>query len=232
MNDLFSEVEANELDHTDKVLGQWTNELSKNLVGKAIATKAVAYLTNNPRIYPDHEDVFKVFTELAPKDVKVVIIGQDPYHNGNANGFAFGCKIEPSPSLISIIKAIIKDVGTQSKEYDGQLRHLVKQGVLLLNTVLTVESGTPRSHISLGWQDVTKGVVKHLSDTRQDVVFLLWGNDAINTFKNVINPDKHLVLTSEHPVAAVYNKKDWKCTHFSQTNAYLRSKNIEPIVWL
>lgn len=230
--DLFDEDETLRVEFKEQ-LGEWSDTLYnitleslKSTLEKVKAERAKG------TVYPSENDVLRMYRELPPKDVKVVIIGQDPYYNGNANGVAFACKVKPSPSLISVIKAIMKDVGTLEKQYDMSLQHLVKQGVFLLNTILTVRSEEPNSHKSLGWQDFTKASVGVLTDKHSRIVFILWGNEAINTFKGFINEDKHLVLTGEHPVNAARNKKDWRCNHFSLANEYLRKYGREPIKWI
>jgi len=230
--DLFDEDNTLR-DGFKKELGEWSDTLYNITLERLDSVlEKVKEERAKYTVYPPEDEMLRIYRKIAPKDVKVVIVGQDPYYNGNANGIAFACKLQPSPSLISVVKAMMKDVGTLEKQYDMQLQHLLKQGVFLLNTVLTVRKDEPNSHKSLGWQEFTKATIGLLSDKHNRIVFMLWGSEAISNFKGFINEEKHLVLTGEHPVNAARNKKDWKCNHFSVANEYLRQHGKEPIKWI
>lgn len=182
-------------------------------------------------IFPKEEDVFKAF-ELTPFDaVRVVIIGQDPYHGLNqAHGLSFSVNkgIKVPPSLQNIFKELQADNNCPIPTH-GNLIKWARQGVLLLNTTLTVRAGLPGSHQKKGWETFTDTVIKCISDEKEHVVFLLWGNYA-KTKTPLINTKKHLILEAAHPSplarGAFFGSK-----HFSKTNAYLTSNHIKPIDW-
>lgn len=183
-------------------------------------------------IYPQHHNVLRVFKDLNPKDIKVVILAQDPYYNGNATGYAFACQKYISPSLKQIWnsiknntdKTLIDDIPNPNLEY------LAKQGVMLLNTVLTVKKDEAFSHAGMGWETFTRNVIQNLSNKNKNVVYLLWGLYA-KDYKKLINPVHNLVLTDSHPVYAHYQGLKWDCDHFSKANEYLKSKNKLIINW-
>lgn len=193
-------------------------------------------------IYPDYQDIFKPFKLIThPSKVKVVIIGQDPYHNGKATGLSFACKGEDvSPSLIHIVRAM-KDNGYPITPLSNpSLEYLAEQGVLLLNTTLTVEEGKPDSHAALfrtGWRWFITGVAKAVSKNKPLIV-LAWGNrakQAVTDFEltanAVRNTDLH-ILQAEHPASAAYRGGTWNCNHFRTTNDILSLYNQQPIQWL
>lgn len=182
-------------------------------------------------VYPKKEEVFNALKLTTFEDVKVVIIGQDPYHGPNqAHGLSFSVNygIKSPPSLMNIFKELQSDVGFQIPNH-GNLTSWAKQGVLLLNATLTVRAGMPGSHQKKGWEEFTDAVIKLISQEKQHCVFLLWGNFA-RTKKDLIDLEKHLVLEAAHPSplarGAFFGSK-----HFSKTNEYLVSKSIEPIQW-
>jgi uracil-DNA glycosylase len=182
-------------------------------------------------VYPKKEEVFNALKLTTFEDVKVVIIGQDPYHGPNqAHGLSFSVNygIKSPPSLMNIFKELQSDVGFQIPNH-GNLTSWAKQGVLLLNATLTVRAGMPGSHQKKGWEEFTDAVIKLISQEKQHCVFLLWGNFA-KTKKDLIDLEKHLVLEAAHPSplarGAFFGSK-----HFSKTNEYLVSKSIEPIQW-
>jgi uracil-DNA glycosylase len=189
-------------------------------------------------IYPEPEEYFKAFKLTPFNKVKVVILGQDPYPNGEADGLAFSVKedsnvIKIPPSLKAIFEEIEQDVyGGFRVEQDWNLERWAEQGVLLLNTVLTVEKRKPKSHSWKGWEEFTKIVVKKLSeDYTNRKVFLLWGNDA-KAYSNIIDEGTHLVLKSGHPATKYYDNDMWTGNkHFSQTNAFLREQKKGTILW-
>lgn len=182
-------------------------------------------------IFPRKELVFRAFlTDLS--QVKVIILGQDPYHTpGAAEGLAFSVPdTQPiPPSLINIYKEIDNDIGKHANS-GGSLRNWQKQGVLLLNTVLTVEAHKPKSHSKKGWEVFTTEVIKYLNNERPHLVFLLWGRDARNK-KTLIDESRHLVLESPHPSPLSAHSGFFGNHHFSKTNEFLRQNNLPEIIW-
>lgn len=182
-------------------------------------------------IYPPGPNIFQAFNLTTWDDVKVVILGQDPYHNpGQAMGLSFsvpkGTKLPPS--LKNILKEIKADVGIILPDH-GDLSAWAQQGVFLINAMLTVEQKKPGSHKKIGWQKFTNSVIKLLSDKKEGLVFLLWGNFAKNK-KELIDDSKHLILEAAHPSplarGAFFGNK-----HFSKTNVYLTANNQKEIDW-
>lgn len=189
-----------------------------------------AYLSST--VYPTPKNVFNAFT-LCPFDqVKVVILGQDPYHGpGQAHGLSFSVPegVRTPPSLLNIYKEIRADVGTDVPK-SGNLERWAKQGVLLLNATLTVEAGNAGSHQGLGWEQFTDAVIKTISDQKEHVVFLLWGSYA-RSKAPLIDQTKHLILEAPHPSPLSAHRGFLGCKHFSQANAYLENVGIERIEW-
>ncbi len=185
------------------------------------------------KCYPDLNNIFKAFNLCKFNDLKVVIIGQDPYHGYNeANGLAFSVNegINIPPSLKNILKEVKSDIGKTSIN-NGDLSIWATQGVFLLNSILTVVENKPLSHKGIGWEDFTNEVIKIISKNASNIVFLLWGNNAKNKIK-FIDKQKNLVLISGHPSPLSANRGYWfNNKHFSQTNNYLISKNKTPIIW-
>lgn len=183
-------------------------------------------------IYPRGKDIFKAF-ELTPfYRVKVVILGQDPYHNpGQAEGLSFSVPqgIQPPPSLLNIYKEIEDDLGVKVDKSNGSLEGWARQGVFLLNAILTVRAGQAASHSSIGWQTFTDAVIKALSDRREGIVFLLWGNFA-RSKKELIDTSRHYVLEAAHP-SPLARGAFFGCRHFSKTNEILINNGLEPIDW-
>ena len=182
-------------------------------------------------IYPRKTQVFSAFTTDLD-EVKVVILGQDPYHTpGAAEGLAFSVPSSQPipPSLINIYKEIDNDIGHHENK-TGSLRNWQKQGVLLLNTVLTVEAHRAGSHRGKGWEIFTTEVIKYLNETRPHLVFILWGRDARNK-KSLIDQSKHLVLESPHPSPLSAHAGFFGNHHFSRTNDFLTSHGLTPISW-
>ena len=182
-------------------------------------------------IFPPKQLVFSAFTTNL-NDIKVVILGQDPYHTpGAAEGLAFSVpKKQPiPPSLINIYKEIDNDIGHHANT-SGSLREWQKQGVLLLNTVLTVEAHKPKSHSGKGWEIFTTSVISYLNREREGLVFMLWGRDARNK-KSLIDEKRHLVLEAAHPSPLSAYNGFFGCKHFSKCNEYLKEKGKEPIKW-
>ena len=210
----------------DEVLNEeLQKEYFKNLL------KLVNNLYKEKTIYPPKKDVFNAF-RLSYKDVKVVILGQDPYHGvGEAHGFAFSCLKTPiPPSLKNIYKELYDDLGIEKDMTNGDLFPWVKQGVMLLNTGLTVEKDKPNSHKDLDWHIFTDEVIKKLNEREKPVVFILWGNNA-RAKKELITNKKHLVIESAHPSPFSARNGFFGSKPFSKTNNFLIKNNITPIKW-
>ena len=193
--------------------------------------------------YPPGNEIFNAFNLCPLSKVKVVILGQDPYHGeGQAEGLCFSVKtgIALPPSLINIFKEVKDDIGTkpqiikdlQGKDmYDGSLRRWAQQGVFLLNTCLSVRQHEAFSHSRQGWESFTDAVIKIISEKQEHVAFMLWGGPA-RTKKKIINTSKHLVLESVHPSPLSANRGGWFGNHhFSRCNAWLQERGLMPIVW-
>lgn len=189
---------------------------------------------SNHQCFPPADEVYNAFKYTAFQDVKVVILGQDPYHGpGQAHGLSFSvsdtCKIPPS--LRNIFKEIRDDVGTSSLLESGNLTQWAEQGVLLLNAILTVRAHEAGSHKRKGWEKFTDAVLKKLSEEREGLVFMLWGEFAKKKGK-MIDESKHLILKSGHPSPMSANRGYWfGKKHFSTANEYLYNKGEKPIVW-
>ncbi|KGM27676.1 uracil-DNA glycosylase [Photorhabdus luminescens] len=184
-------------------------------------------------IYPPQQDVFNAFryTELA--DIKVVILGQDPYHGPNqAHGLSFSVQpgIPAPPSLVNMYKELTSDIPDFQHPNHGCLVSWAKQGVLLLNTVLTVERGNAHSHANLGWETFTDKVIAAINEHRSGVVFLLWGSHAQKK-GYFIDANKHHVLKAPHPSPLSAHRGFFGCKHFSKANALLEKQGIAPINW-
>jgi uracil-DNA glycosylase len=182
-------------------------------------------------IYPDIDNVYNAFKLCSFKDTKVVILGQDPYHQkGVANGLAFsvnpGCKIPAS--LRNIYKEIESDVDAEINK-NGDLNQWAEQGVLLLNCSLTVEDSKPGSHSSFGWENITDSVIK-LLNKKSNIVFLLWGAHSIKK-RYLIDESKNIVFTAPHPSPLSAYRGFFGCKHFTKTNLYLAKNRIKTINW-
>lgn len=191
-----------------------------------------SFLKNEKDVFPPEELIFEAFNQTSYNNVKVVILGQDPYHGEEqAHGLSFsvpdGVKIPPS--LKNIFKVLKSDIGV-TNESSGNLTNWAKQGVLLLNATLTVRAKTPGSHQKKGWEEFTDAVIKRLSKERENLVFLLWGNYAQKKGE-VIDQSKHLVLKSTHPSPFSAHQGFLTCNHFSKTNEYLSAKGKIRIDW-
>lgn len=182
-------------------------------------------------IYPPGNRIFAAFDYTPFDGVEVVILGQDPYHGpGQANGLCFSVSdgVRQPPSLVNIFKELKTDVGCDIP-LSGNLEKWAKQGVFLLNATLTVRANTAGSHQNKGWEVFTDSVIKTLSDKKENLVFLLWGNYA-KAKAELIDANKHLVLTAAHP-SPLARGAFFGCKHFSKTNEYLNSKGKKPINW-
>ena len=183
-------------------------------------------------IFPPAGQIFNAFDSCPLDDVRVVILGQDPYHGaGQAHGLCFSVNdgVAFPPSLLNICKEMADDMGKPMPS-SGNLQYLANQGVLLLNATLTVRSGQAGSHQGKGWETFTDAVIKTISDTKQNVVFLLWGSYAGNKSK-LIDASKHLVLKAPHPSPLSSYRGFFGCKHFSKANQYLADKGLSPIAW-
>lgn len=183
-------------------------------------------------VYPPADDIFNAFHFTPLKDVKVVILGQDPYHNENqAHGLSFSVLPgnDTPPSLINIYKELHEDLGCYIPN-NGYLKKWADQGVLLLNTVLTVRAHQANSHQGKGWEQFTDSIIEAVNAQDRPVVFFLWGAPAGRKAKMLNNP-KHLVLTAPHPSPLSAYRGFFGCKHFSKANEFLKANGIEPIDW-
>ena len=183
-------------------------------------------------VYPNMNDIFNALKLTSFEDTKVVIIGQDPYHGfGQAHGLCFSVKkgVVPPPSLKNIYKELHSDIGFQIPNH-GELTSWAKQGVLLLNNVLTVREGSPNSHKGKGWEIFTDRVIGELNKKETPVVFLLWGANAQKKAEIITNP-KHFKLMTVHPSPLSASRGFFGCRHFSKTNEILQKNRINPINW-
>ena len=184
------------------------------------------------QIFPPADEIFTAF-ELTPlSEVKVVIIGQDPYHgDGQAHGLCFSVKpeIETPPSLVNIYKELNSDLGCFIPN-NGYLIKWAKQGVLMLNTVLTVRAHQANSHRGIGWETFTDAAIRILNEQDRPIVYLLWGKPA-QMKKSMLNNPKHLILEAPHPSPLSAYRGFFGCQHFSKTNEYLKENGLEPIDW-
>lgn len=183
-------------------------------------------------VYPKSEHIFNAFTLTPFNEIKVVILGQDPYHGpGQAHGLCFSVQtgVKLPPSLINIYKELNKDLGISISQ-NGCLEHWAKQGVLLLNSVLTVEKGLAASHQGKGWELFTDQVITLLNEQKEGLVFLLWGAYAQRKGQ-YIDVDRHAVLKAPHPSPFSAHQGFLGCQHFSKTNAYLLAQGKKPIDW-
>lgn len=183
-------------------------------------------------VYPDMQDIFNALRYTDYEEVKVVILGQDPYFNpGQAHGLCFSVKkgVALPPSLLNIFKELEQDLGIK-KPAHGDLTAWARQGVLLLNATLTVRAGEPNSHQKLGWEPFTDRIIELLNAREEPIVFLLWGNFAIRKAER-IDRERHFVLTSTHPSPLSASRGFLGCGHFSQTNDFLMENYGEMIDW-
>lgn len=190
----------------------------------------------NNTIYPEKKNIFNAIRFVKPQDVKVVILGQDPYHEPNqAHGLSFSVKdgTPPPKSLINIYKEMKNDIGCDIPK-TGCLENWAKQGVLLLNTVLTVREHDANSHKGKGWEIITSEIIKTVLENPQPKVFILWGKQALDTFYSVYNKNIHknvYFLSSAHPSPLSANRGFFGSKPFSKTNAYFKKHGVEPIEW-
>ena len=191
----------------------------------------VKYEYNHYLCHPEAKNIYHAFSVTKFNDVKVVILGQDPYHEPNqAHGLAFSVLCEKlPPSLVNIYKEMSSDLGVNVNQ-DGNLDYLARQGVLLLNTTLTVRDGLAFSHKNFGWDIFTDNVIKLLNEVDRPIVFILWGAPAIKK-KKLLNNPKHLIIESAHPSPLSAYRGFFGSRPFSKCNNYLIQNGIEPIKW-
>ena len=183
--------------------------------------------------YPQGDKIFNAFNLTPLNKVKVVILGQDPYHGPNqAHGLCFSVpqSVKPPPSLVNIFKELESDTGKKRNYHDGNLEHWARQGVFLLNTTLTVEKSKPLSHRDYGWSEFTDRVISLISDKLENIVFILWGSFA-QSKKQLIDSNKHLILTAPHPSPLSAHRGFFGSKPFSKTNNFLHSKQIDMVNW-
>lgn len=216
-------------------LGGW-QELLKSEMEKPYMQELASFLKQEKKakkqIYPEDADIFKALNTTDFDKVKVVMLGQDPYHGlGQAHGFCFSVKkgVVPPPSLVNIYKELESDVGFVRPSH-GYLHDWALQGVLLLNSVLTVEHGLAGSHQNKGWEQLTDAIIKKLSNREQPMVFMLWGGYAKRKGR-VIDSHRHLVLEAPHPSPLSAYRGFLGCKHFSKANAFLESHGAAKIDW-
>lgn len=207
-----------------------TPEFRKPYYAKLYQTIREEYSTR--QIFPPSDEIFTAF-ELTPlSEVKVVIIGQDPYHgDGQAHGLCFSVKpdVEIPPSLVNIYKELNSDLGCYIPNH-GYLTKWAKQGVLLLNTVLTVRAHQANSHRGIGWEEFTDAAIRILNEQNRPIVYLLWGKPA-QMKKSMLNNPKHLILEAPHPSPLSAYRGFFGCQHFSKTNEFLVKNGLEPVDW-
>ncbi|MFW5891977.1 MAG: uracil-DNA glycosylase [Bacteroidota bacterium] len=217
-----------------KIEQSWKNVLDEEFYKPYFLSLKNFLLKEKTRhiIYPPGERIFAAFDHTPFDKVKVIILGQDPYHGpGQAHGLCFSVPhgIKPPPSLQNIFKEIHRDLGIPLPRH-GNLEHWANQGVMLLNATLTVRAHQAGSHQKQGWETFTDQVIRLLSEKKQHLVFLLWGNYAIQK-SSLIENSKHLVLKTVHPSPLSASRGFFGCSHFSKTNDYLSRNGIKPIDW-
>lgn len=221
-------IELQEID------SQWQEalkeEFQKDYYHELMAKVSEAY--ENNQVFPPANEVFNALNLTPLSQVKAVIIGQDPYHDvGQAHGLCFSVKpgVKVPPSLVNIYKELHDDLGCSIPE-DGFLVKWATQGVLMLNTVLTVNAHDANSHKGYGWEKFTDAIISKVNEEDRPIVFLLWGAPAQKK-KKLLNNPKHLILEAPHPSPLSVYRGFWGCKHFSKTNEFLLENGIEPIDW-
>lgn len=197
-----------------------------------IATHIKTEKAQGKIIYPPGSLFFNAFDTTPLDKIKVVILGQDPYHGpGQAHGLCFSVQngVAPPPSLVNIYKELQEDIGISIPDH-GNLTHWAQQGVFLLNASLSVRAGEPMSHSKIGWAAFTDNVIKTISAKKEHLVFILWGKFAQEK-RTLIDESKHLVLKSAHPSPLSAHAGFFGCKHFSKANTYLVSHGIDPVDW-
>ncbi|KAA1289884.1 MAG: uracil-DNA glycosylase [SAR202 cluster bacterium] len=219
-----------------KLPNGWKNKLSGEFEKEymiAIKSFLLDCYKSGKEIYPKSSEIFNAFNHCDFNEVKVVIIGQDPYHGkGQANGLCFSVNnnIPKPPSLVNIFKELENDLSKKFDSENGNLERWARQGVFLLNTTLTVEKNKPMSHSNIGWDKFTDKVIETLSKDSENLVFILWGNHAQKKIEK-INISNHMIIKSVHPSPLSAHRGFFGSKPFTKTNNYLKSKNISEINW-
>ncbi len=219
----------------DPVIGESWKEVLKEEFGKPYFPALKAFLLEEKkryRVFPPGGQIFNAFNHTPFDRVKVVLLGQDPYHGaGQAHGLCFSVPpgVPKPPSLINIFKELKQDLGVP-EPVTGDLTRWADRGVLLLNAILTVRENQAASHHNRGWENFTDEAIRQLSERQSGLVFLLWGNYAIAK-RSLIDESKHLILTTVHPSPLSVTRGFFGCRHFSKTNDYLVRQGLEPIDW-
>ena len=219
-----------------KLPNGWKNKLSGEFEKEymiAIKSFLLDCYKSGKEIYPKSSEIFNAFNHCDFNEVKVVIIGQDPYHGkGQANGLCFSVNnnIPKPPSLVNIFKELENDLSKKFDSENGNLERWARQGVFLLNTTLTVEKNKPMSHSNIGWDKFSDKVIETLSKDSENLVFILWGNHAQKKIEK-INISNHMIIKSVHPSPLSAHRGFFGSKPFTKTNNYLKSKNISEINW-
>lgn len=211
----------------DKILNDEFNSIEYLTLREFLKTEY-----SNHTVFPDMYNIFNSMKHTAFNDIKVVLLGQDPYHNvGQAMGLSFSVPkgMDKPPSLVNMFKELKEELGIPIAK-SGDLTPWANQGVLLLNTVLTVRAHQANSHKGKGWEFFTDSIIKKISDNRENVVFLLWGANA-RSKKPLIDTKKHLILECAHPSPLSAYNGFFGCGHFKKANDYLEKHNIKPVDW-
>ena len=218
-----------------KIEASWKEVLS-NVFKSSYFLQTAAHikteLATGAKIFPAGNNIFNAFNQTTFENVKVVLLGQDPYHgSGQAMGLSFSVPkgVKPPPSLVNIFKELKSDIGLPIPT-SGDLTPWAKQGVLLLNAVLTVREDEPASHAKIGWMHFTDAVIKKISDEKKGIIFLLWGKFAEQK-QTLIDETKHFVLKAAHPSPFSADKGFFGCKHFSKTNELLAKQGLQVIDW-
>lgn len=218
-----------------KIESSW-KEILKTEFNKSYFQQIVLHIktekSQGKTIYPPGGLIFNAFNTTPIDKIKVVILGQDPYHGpGEAHGLCFSVPngMQQPPSLVNIFKELHDDIGIPIPQ-SGSLKHWADQGVFLLNASLTVRAGEPMSHSKIGWAEFTDSVIRKISEMKEHVVFLLWGKFAQEK-KALIDDSKHLVLKAAHPSPLSAHAGFFGCRHFSKANEYLMKNKIDPVDW-
>jgi uracil-DNA glycosylase len=218
-----------------KIEASWKEVLS-NVFKSSYFLQTAAHikteLATGAKIFPAGNNIFNAFNQTTFENVRVVLLGQDPYHGiGQAMGLSFSVPkgVKPPPSLVNIFKELKSDIGLPIPT-NGDLTPWAKQGVLLLNAVLTVRENEPASHAKIGWMHFTDAVIKKISDEKKGIVFLLWGKFAEQK-QILIDETKHFVLKAAHPSPFSADKGFFGCKHFSKTNELLAKQGLQVIDW-
>lgn len=217
-----------------KIAASWKERLNEEFEAPYFQelTQFVKEEYSKETVYPPGSEIFHAFDQCDFDQVKVVIIGQDPYHGpGQANGLCFSVrdKVKPPPSLVNIFKEIQNDLGKPFPA-TGNLERWARQGVLLLNATLTVRASSPGSHQNKGWEKFTDAVIRKISDEKENVVFILWGAYAQKKGE-VIDRNKHFVIASPHPSPFSADRGFFGSKPFSRTNSYLKDNGLQEIDW-